>query len=118
LEQVGTEVDCTALGQPRYTAWYELVPALSKTVKLVVSAGDRISGSVTVAGQQVTVSLKNLTRGTSFSKVLQMAAPDTTSAEWIAEAPSACDSTASRCRQVSLTNFGTVRFSRSSATDS
>jgi hypothetical protein len=118
LEQVGTEVDCTALGQAKYVAWYELVPALSKGVKLVVSAGDRINGSVTVDGQQVTVTLKDLTRGTSFSKVLQMASPDTTSAEWIAEAPSACDSTATRCRQVTLTNFGTVRFSQASATDS
>jgi hypothetical protein len=118
LEQVGTEVDCTALGQAKYVAWYELVPALSKGIKLVVSAGDRINGSVSVAGRQVTVTLRNLTRGTSFSKVLPMASPDTTSAEWIAEAPSACDSTVARCRQVSLTNFGTVRFSQASATDS
>jgi hypothetical protein len=118
LEQIGTEVDCTALGQAKYVAWYELVPALSKSIKLVVSAGDRISGSVTVAGQQVTVALANLTRLTSFSKSLQMASPDTTSAEWIAEAPSACDSTATRCRQVSLTNFGTVHFTKAAATDS
>jgi hypothetical protein len=47
-----------------------------------------------------------------------MAAPDTTSAEWIAEAPSACLSSGSGCRQAPLTNFGTVHFSKSSLNNS
>ena len=118
LEQIGTEVDCSAAGQPRYLAWYELVPALSKPIKLVVTPGDRINASVTVAGTQVTVGMRNLTRKTTFSRVLHMAAPDTTSAEWIAEAPSACTTSGTNCRQAPLTNFGTVRFSQSSLTDS
>jgi hypothetical protein len=33
------------------------------------------------------------------------------SAEWIAEAPSACD-THGRCRQATLTNFGKVAFTK------
>ena len=62
--------------------------------------------------------MRNLTRKTTFSRVLHMAAPDTTSAEWIAEAPSACTTSGTNCRQAPLTNFGTVRFSQSSLTDS
>jgi hypothetical protein len=118
LEQIGTEVDCSPSGRPSYLAWYELVPALSKPIKLVVSPGDSISASVTVAGTQVTVSMRNLTRKTRFDKVLHMATPDTTSGEWIAEAPSACTTSATNCRQAPLTNFGAVRFSQSSLTDS
>jgi transposase len=63
----------------------------------------------------VTVTIKNLTRKTSFTKNLTMAAPDVSSAEWIAEAPSASD-TYGRCRQVALTNFGSVSFSKALAT--
>jgi Peptidase A4 family len=117
LEQTGTEVDCSSNGVPTYSAWYELVPAASVKVKLKVAAGDRITGAVHVNGTQVTVSLKNLTRKTSFTKTLTMASPDLTSAEWIAEAPSAC-SNYGGCRQTSLTDFGTVKFSNATATSS
>jgi hypothetical protein len=44
-----------------------------------------------------------------------MPEPDITSAEWIAEAPSACDSSG-RCFQLPLANFGRVSFSRASVT--
>ena len=59
--------------------------------------------------------IQNLSRKTSFTKVLTMAAPDVSSAEWIAEAPSVCD-TFGRCRTVPLTDFGKVNFSKSLAT--
>ena len=118
LEQIGTEVDCSTAARPRYLAWYELVPALSKPIELVVAPGNRINASVTVSGDQVTVVMRNLTRKTTFSRVLHMAAPDTTSAEWIAEAPSACTTSGTDCRQAPLTNFGAVRFSGASVTDS
>lgn len=114
LEQTGTEADCLANGTTRYTAWYELVPASSVRVSLRVSAGDRISGSVRVAGTKVTVQLRNLTTGRSFTKSLRMASPDTTSAEWIAEAPSAV--TPGGTRILPLTDFGSVRFTSAEAT--
>jgi len=117
LEQAGTEVDCSANGTASYSAWYELVPAPSVKVSLKVGAGDRMYGSVKVNRTNVTVLLKNLTRGTSFTKTLTMAAPDLTSAEWIAEAPSTC-TTYGRCRTVSLTNFRKVQFSGARATTS
>jgi hypothetical protein len=43
-----------------------------------------------------------------------MAAPDLSSAEWIAEAPSACGN--GRCFQLPLANFGRIAFSHASAT--
>jgi Peptidase A4 family len=116
LEQTGTEADCLANGTTRYTAWYELVPASSVRVSLRVSAGDRISGSVRAAGTKVTVQLRNLTTGKSFTKTLRMASPDVASAEWIAEAPSAIVPGGTRI--LPLTDFGTVRFASATATSS
>jgi hypothetical protein len=114
LEQTGTEADCLANGTVRYSAWYELVPASSVKVKLAVAAGDRISASVGVAGTNITVRLRNLTTGKTFVKTLRMAAPDASSAEWIAEAPSAV--TPGGDRILPLTDFGTVRFTDAKAT--
>ena len=114
LEQTGTEADCLANGSTRYTAWYELVPAASVRVSLKVSAGDRIAGSVKVNGTKVTVQLRNLTTGKSFTKTLRMASPDIASAEWIAEAPSAVMPGGTRI--LPLTDFGTVRFTSATAT--
>jgi hypothetical protein len=113
LEQAGTEADCTFAGA-RYFAWYELVPAVSVRLSLNVAAGDKLSVSVAVSGRRVSITIRNLSRGTTFSKTVAMAAPDATSAEWIAEAPSVCLS-ASRCRQLSLTDFGVVKFSNAMA---
>jgi hypothetical protein len=115
LEQIGTSSDCSATGTASYSVWYELVPAGSVPVKLKVYAGNKLSASVKVNGTKVTVQIQNLTRKTSFTKVLTMAAPDVSSAEWIAEAPSVCD-TSGRCRTVPLTDFGRVSFSKSTAT--
>jgi Peptidase A4 family len=116
LEQAGTETNCSASGQPSYYAWYELVPSAPVRVGLAVNAGDHISTRVTVDGTAVDVSVSNQTTGQSFSKQLTMSDPDLSSAEWIAEAPSSCDSTVSSCTPLPLTNFGTVDFTSSSAT--
>ena len=115
LEQIGTSSDCSVDGRASYSAWYELVPAGSVPIKLKVFAGNKLSAAVSVTGTKVTVQIRNLTRKTSFTRVLTMAAPDVSSAEWIAEAPSICD-TYSRCRTVPLTNFGKINFSKSLAT--
>ena len=113
LEQTGTESDCTLAGTPRYSAWYEILPAPAIPLKLVVRPGDTISASVAVSGRTVTLKLRNLTRHTSFAKKIRMAAPDRSSAEWIAEAPSTCN--ISDCRPLPLANFGTVSFSGATA---
>jgi peptidase A4-like protein len=116
LEQAGTEANCNASGQASYYAWYELVPSAPVRVNLGVHAGDHISSRVIVAGTAVNVSVSNQTTGQSFSKQLTMSTPDVTSAEWIAEAPSSCGATTSSCSTLPLTDFGTVRFTASSAT--
>ncbi|MDX6400055.1 MAG: hypothetical protein QOF27_661 [Gaiellaceae bacterium] len=115
LEQIGTSADCTATGKATYSMWYELVPAASVPIKFKVFPGNVINASVKVTGTSVTLQIRNLTRKTKFTKTLLMSAPDTSSAEWVAEAPSAC-STSSRCVQLPLTDFGTVKFTKASAT--
>jgi hypothetical protein len=113
LEQTGTGSDCTN-SIARYYAWYEILPAASVEVPLKVKPGDQITTSVNVNGTTVLVQIKNRTRKTSFTKSLQVAAPDLSSAEWIAEAPSACTSSG-RCTILPLANFGTVNFTRAAA---
>ncbi len=115
LEQAGTEADCSANGAASYFAWYELVPAAPVRVSLAVHPGDHISSRVGVSGNTVTVQLSNQTTGQSTTRTLTMNNPDTSSAEWIAEAPSSCDQTGS-CQPLPLTDFGTVTFTGASAT--
>jgi hypothetical protein len=117
LEQTGTESNCSASGSASYYAWYELVPKAPVRVDLPVSAGDHIASKVTVDGTSVSIWLSDETSGQTFSKTLTMSNPDTTSAEWIAEAPSQCDGSVSNCTPLPLTNFGSVQFTSASATD-
>jgi hypothetical protein len=116
LEQLGTEADCDGSGgAPTYSAWWEIVPAASVRMSLVIHAGDRVTAAVLVKDQTVKMSLKNLTRGTRFSKTMTLAQPlDVSSAEWIAEAPSEC-TPSGRCRSVPLSRFGTVAFTNAAA---
>jgi Peptidase A4 family len=114
LEQTGTSADCGANGTPSYYAWYELVPANSVTIKLKIFPGNVIASSVVVSGNSILVQVTNRTRGTRFTRRLTTDAPDLTSAEWIAEAPAECSSD-TNCRQVALTNFGAVTFTRTYA---
>jgi hypothetical protein len=114
LEQVGTAAD-TVNGQTNYYAWYELVPDSETKLNLAVHPGDQMSGSVTVNGTNVTVSMSNKTSGQSVTKTLTMSDPDTSSAEWIAEAPSA-QSPSGNLQTLPLANFGQVTFTNTSAT--
>jgi hypothetical protein len=113
LEQIGTDADCTAEGQPVYRVWYELVPDYAVHVRLRVDAGDHLSAVVVVHGTQVIVRLRNLTRDTVFTRKVTASVLDLTSAEWIAEAPSNCDG--SGCSILPLANFGTVTFTGAAA---
>lgn len=115
LEQTGTQSDCTADGGTDYYAWYELVPAAPVRLDLAIQPGDKIAAKVSVSGSSVTVSLSDQTTGQSTTKTLQMDGPDTSSAEWIAEAPSSCDESGS-CQPLPLTDFGNVEFTSATAT--
>jgi Peptidase A4 family len=114
VEQAGTQANC-AFGRPTYVAWYELFPAPPVNLKLRVRPGDLLSATVSVAKHTVVVRLRNVTTHKLFTKRLRMRRPDLSSAEWIAESPTGCDYLGN-CTTLPLTNFGTVDFSRSSAT--
>jgi hypothetical protein len=114
LEQVGTAAD-TAGGQTTYYAWYELVPAGQVKLNLAIHPGDKMTGVVTVSGTDVTIALSDKTTGQSVTKTLTMSNPDTSSAEWIAEAPSA-QSPDGSLQQLPLADFGNVTFTNASAT--
>jgi hypothetical protein len=113
LEQIGTELDCTASGKVVSSAWYELVPAPSKTVSLAVRPGDVMHAAVTVSGHRVVVELDNLTTHHRFRKILHSAAIDVSSAEWILEAPSECMNQYT-CQALPLANFGSITFDSAS----
>jgi hypothetical protein len=112
LEQVGTEVDCTASGHTVSTAWYELVPAPSTGIRMTVHPGDLMAGRVSVAGNSVTVALTDRTRHKAFIKTMPASSLDLTSADWIVEAPSECNGDGTNCQALPLANFGTEKFAR------
>ncbi len=114
LEQIGTEVDCTATGHVDLGAWFELVPAPSRAVHLRVDPGDQLSASVTIRGHRVQLALRDITRRTSFSRTVRVKQVDISSAEWIVEAPSECTS-ASSCQTLDLADFGTAAFTSARA---
>jgi len=117
LEQDGTEADCSANGAPSYFAWYEMVPKAPVKVNMAIHPGDHMSSRVTVSGTNVSFWLDDDTTGATYSHTFQMSNPDTSSAEWIAEAPSQCSQGLSSCTPLSLADFGTVQFTNATATD-
>jgi hypothetical protein len=114
LEQIGTEADCSGSGSQRAFSWFEILPSPPVRLNLGVHRGDRIAARVTVRGHRVRLRIANLTTRRSATRTVRMVTPDTTSAEWIAEAPSVCSGPA-QCHVLPLTNFGTVAFTGSAA---
>jgi Peptidase A4 family len=118
LEQTGTDTDCDSSGNPTYFAWYELVPADPVNLKVKVMPGDTITTSVNIlpsasgGASTVEVQVLNRTRGWRFTKKVVPSALDTSSAEWIEEAPSNCSPS---CRPVPLANFGSVSIAKLAA---
>jgi hypothetical protein len=83
-------------------------------MNLAVNPGDHVTGKVTVNGNVVTVSLSDQTTGQSVTKTLQMDNPDTSSAEWIAEAPALESQGGTQI--LPLADFESVTFTGASAT--
>jgi hypothetical protein len=115
LEQIGTQVDCSSLGEAVYSAWYELVPAAPVHISIPLRPGDTLSASVIVSRHAVKLYLANRTTGARFATQRRAERVDVTSAEWVVEAPSACDAVG--CQPLPLANFGTASFSNASATN-
>jgi len=114
LEQIGTDADCSPSDTPSYYAWYEIVPDPPVNLPLKINPGDTITTSVNVSGSTVLLQLKDHTRHVTFTKSLTASLLDLTSAEWIAEAPAECSSNTA-CKQLALTDFGSVSFARTYA---
>jgi hypothetical protein len=115
LEQIGTQSDCTASGATQYYAWYELVPKAPVRLEMKISPGDRMYARVTVSATTVRLSLDDQTTGASVNRTLQMSNPDTSTAEWVAEAPSQCTSSLQDCSPLPLADFGSVKFTNAYA---
>src|SRR4029077_3975427 len=115
LEQIGSEVDCSARGKVLSSVWYELVPAPSRTIRMTVNPGDRLTASVDVNGHQVKLELDDLTRHKTFTHSVRASVVDVSSADWIVEAPSECAGNSS-CQTLALANFGSAKFTRARAT--
>jgi len=114
LEQIGTDSDCSAGGRASYYAWYELLPAPPVLVPLRLRPGDEVSASVTMNGSGAALHFRDLTTHRAFIKSVGVRQPDSSSAEWIAEAPSECAGNGF-CRTLPLDDFGSVTFSDAQA---
>jgi Peptidase A4 family len=117
LEQIGTETDCSATGHAISSAWYELVPAPSRKIRMTVKPGDRLRASVDVTGHKVRLQLVDMTRHRSFTRTVTDSKLDLTSAEWILEAPSECAGNYA-CQTLPLANFGSATISDARAVTS
>jgi Peptidase A4 family len=113
-EQVGTELDCTGAGRVVSAAWYEVLPAPVTKIRMTVRPGDEISAVVDVSGSVLLLRLNDRTRHWTFVKRIRLGAVDVSSAEWIVEAPTWCDS-AGDCGIAPLTDFGSIQISRARA---
>lgn len=105
LEQTGVEIDCSDSGQAEYFAWYELLPAPPHVVSLGVEPGDLIRATVSASGHRVTIILADLSDRRTFRQAFYPSQVDTTSADWIVEAPSECNGLG-RCFGLPLADFG------------
>jgi hypothetical protein len=116
-EEVGTDANCTPWGKPRYYAWFEMVPYLSfpTEVKNKVYAGDTMTGLVRIVNPKVVeLQIRNRTQHWTFTRKVNWAINDTSTADWVVEAPAVCIKQA--CSEASLANFRQVTMREISAT--
>ena len=112
LIQCGTEEDFIN-GQAQYSAWYELLPRNSVTIRTInISPGDTIQASIQLTNQTLNlwvINLTDTTNGQSFQNTFTYASSQL-SAEWIVERPTV-NNVISR-----LANFGEMTFFNCTAT--
>jgi hypothetical protein len=110
-EEVGTDSNCTSHGKPRYYAWFEVVPYRSyqafPTIKDTVAPGDTVSGVVRILSPTlVQLRIADLTRQWSFMRKITYTSQDTSTADWVVEAPAEC--VVYSCHEASLADFRQV----------
>lgn len=109
VEQTGTDSDCSR-GTPTYYAWYEMYPAYPVYLSNPVSPGDSFTAEVKYNGSgSFTLTIKDNTKGWTFTTNQTLNGAALGSAEWIAEAPSSTSGV------LPLANFGTVNFTNCTA---
>jgi len=108
VEQDGSEADCSG-GTARYDVWWEMYPLYEVPV-FSIHAGDVIVAKVAYDGGSFKLTVKDKTSGRGFTRTsaCEAASCQRSSAEWIAEAPSAGG-------VLPLSDFGTVNFEASKA---
>ncbi len=117
-QEVGTDSNCNASGRPVYYAWFELVPYLSyqafPQITDKVAAGDAMTGLVRVISPaEIELRLRDRTRGWTFMRKIAYSSQDTSTAEWVVEAPADC--VGYFCHEANLANFGKVEMTSISA---
>ncbi len=108
VEQTGTESDCSG-GSPYYYGWYEMYPAAPVNFTNPVAPGDSMSASVTVSGDNYTLTLTDSTQGWTQTENETGSGLANNSAEVISEAPISSSSG----RPFPLADFGTINYSGS-----
>jgi hypothetical protein len=86
VEQTGVQVACNT-GKPVYSGWYEMYPANPVYFSNPVSAGDKISASVTSSGTNYTLVLQDVTKGWKQTVHKTLGSAEDASAEAVIEAP-------------------------------
>lgn len=120
VEQLGTDSDCVSAegtsNTPTYYAWYEFYPKPSMYIGnptnnfkgYIVQPGDVMSAEVKAGSRSsFTVTISNQTKGWTFARTSSVSHAQQSSAEWIAEAPSGCNTAGGFCP---LPDFGTIDF--------
>jgi hypothetical protein len=86
VEQTGVETDCSS-GRPVYSAWYEMYPAAPVYYSVSVSAGDKITATVTrTATNTYRLDLSDSTKGWTKTTTKSLTSKHA-SAEAIIESP-------------------------------
>jgi hypothetical protein len=90
LIQTGTEQDVSKSGQASYSAWWEVLPGPSITIKhFKVRPGDHLHANIseTIKNSDIwKITLRNATRNETFKKTVPYSSTRAT-AEWIEETP-------------------------------
>jgi len=105
LIQTGTMALVNNNGQVSYQGWYEMLPANSRKIPLMINPGDSITASIAQqSANQWTISLRDVSTGQNYQTNVTYAS-SLSSAEWIEEMPVLGRSF------IPLDNFGSVQFS-------
>ena len=116
-EEVGTNSNCSKKGKPVYFAWFELVPTSRTDLPEHQPQGrcrrhdhrhrdDPELPLREARGQEPDAEL-------DFRRTINFSSQDTTTADWIMEAPATC--VLYTCQEASLANFGSITMRNISA---